>query len=95
MNLGNLTQLTSMAKDDLNAALEDYNNIVAGSTSNLTVLSNVQLWAAKSQLDVDQSHLEIAQAQLNVEQAQMAVDDAQTAVDDARTAVDRCPDSGR
>jgi HlyD family secretion protein len=86
-DIGNLTQLTSMAKDDLNAALEDYNNIVAGSTSNLTVLSNVKLWAAKSQMDVDQSHLEIAQAQLNVEQAQMAVVDAQTTVDDYKSAV--------
>jgi multidrug efflux pump subunit AcrA (membrane-fusion protein) len=87
-DLGDLTVLTSQAKDDLNAALEDYNNIVAGSTSNLTVLSNVQLWAAKSQLDVDQSHLEIAQAQLDIEKSQMAVVDAQTAVDDANSAVE-------
>jgi HlyD family secretion protein len=87
-DLGDLTVLTSQAKDDLNAALEDYNNIVAGSTSNLTVLKNVQLWAAKSQLDVDQSHLEIAQAQLNVEQAQMAVDDAKTTVDTYKSAVE-------
>ncbi len=61
---------------------------MAGSTSNLTVLSNVKLWAAKSQLDVDQSHLEIAQAQLDVEKSQMAVVDAQTAVDDANSAVE-------
>jgi HlyD family secretion protein len=86
-DIGNLTQLTTMAKDDLSAALEDYNNIAAGSTSNLTVLSNVQLWAAKSQLDVDQSYLAITQAQLNIEKAQLAVQDAQTAVDDANSAV--------
>jgi multidrug efflux pump subunit AcrA (membrane-fusion protein) len=87
-DFGDLTQLTTDAKNDLAAALEDYNNIVAGHTSNITVLSNVKLWAAKSQLDVEQSHLEIEKSKLAVAQSQMAVYDAQTAVDDANSAVE-------
>jgi multidrug efflux pump subunit AcrA (membrane-fusion protein) len=85
-NVGDLILLKSLAKDDLAAAQEDYNDILDGTSVHVT--SDVALQVAQSQLAVEQSRMAVDDAQTAVDDARSAVEDAQIAVDNAGYAVD-------
>jgi HlyD family secretion protein len=85
-NVGDLVLLKSLAKDDLAAAQEDYDDILDGTSVHVT--SDVALQVAQSQLVVEQSRMAVDDAQTAVDDARSAVEDAQIAVDNARYAVD-------
>ena len=86
VSAADLGPLTSIAKDDLAAAQEDYDNILAGTSIKIT--GDVALQVAQSQLLVTQNQMVVEDARTAVDDARSAVDDAQIAVDDAKYAVD-------
>jgi multidrug efflux pump subunit AcrA (membrane-fusion protein) len=86
-NVGDLVLLKSLAKDDLAAAQEDYNDILDGTSVHVT--SNVALQVAQSQLAFAQSQMAVYDAQTAVDDANSAVEDARIAVDNANYAVDK------
>ena len=98
-NLGNITQLKSLAEANLAAAQEDLNDLIA--EAGLSTSSDLSLQIAQKQLQieqkimaledaqraVDEAKASVEDAEYNVTQAEQSVKDAQLDVDDAQQSV--------
>lgn len=84
-NLGQLTQLKSLAQSNLVAAQEDMNALFA--ETGLSTATDLSLQIAQKQLQIEQKIMSLEDAQLAIEEAKNAVEDAEYNVKQAEQSV--------